>query len=87
MGGDGAVGGGDKFGNVLVAVVGIKYRRGVGVIERKRACCYWLRWIPDEAIGGGDAVRTPAVAGNAEVVVVGEAVEPVGRAGGGGFNI
>ena len=83
MGGDGSIGGGDKFGDVLVAVMGIKHRRGVGLVEDKRACRDRFRLIPDEAIGGGGAVWLPAVADDAEVVVVGEAVEPVGAAVGG----
>lgn len=57
------------------------------MIEDERSGGNWLRWIPDEAIGGGGAVRTPAVAGDAKVVVVCEAVKSVGRAIGGGFNV
>ena len=87
MGGNGAVGCGDEFGNVLIAVDGIQLRLGVGLVERKRASGDKFRRIPDEAIGGGGAVRTPAVAGNAEVVVVGEAVKAVGRTVRGGLKI
>ena len=78
MGGDGSIGGGDKFGDVLVAVMGIKHRRGVGLVEYKRTCRDRFSRIPDEAVGRYCAARLPAVAGDAEVVVVGEAVETVG---------
>ena len=87
MSGDGSVGGGNKFGDVFVAINGIKHRRGVGVIEDERSGGDWFGWIPGEAVGGGGAVRAPAAAGNAKVVVVCEAVKVVGRAVGGGLKI
>ena len=51
VGGNGAVGCGDEFGNVLIAVDGIQLRLGVGLVERKRTCRDRLGWIPDEMIG------------------------------------
>lgn len=87
VGVDGAVGCGDEFGNVLIAVDGIQLRLGVGLVEDKRACLDRFRRIPDEAIGGRGAVWLPAVAGDADVIVVGEAIETVGRAVGGNFKI
>ena len=87
MGRDGAVGGGNKLGDVLVAVNGIQLMRGVGLVEYKRACRDRFRRIPDKAVGDGGAVLLPAVAGDAEVVVVSKAVKAVGRADGGGFNV
>ena len=87
MGGDGAVGGGNKFGDIFVAINGIELRRGVRLVENKRACRDWFGWIPGEAVGSGGAVWLPAVADDAEVVVVCEAVKAVGRAIGGGLQI
>ena len=87
MGGDGAVGGGDKFGDVFVAINGIELRRGVRLVENKRACRDWFGWIPSEAVGDEGAVLLPAVAGDTDVIVVGEAVKAVGRAIGGGLQI
>ena len=51
VGGNGAVGCGDEFGNVLIAVDGIQLRLGVGLVERKRASGDKFRWIPDKAVG------------------------------------
>ena len=87
MGGDGAVGGGDKFGDVFVAINGIELRRGVRLVENKRACRDWFGWIPDNAVGDKGAVWLPTVAGDADIVVVCETVKVVGRAVGGNFKI
>lgn len=87
VGGNGAVGCGDEFGDILVAVDGIQLKRGVRLVENKRACRDWFGWIPGEAVGDEGTVLLPTVAGNAEVVIVGEAVKAVGRAIGGCLKI
>ena len=57
------------------------------MIEDERSGGDWFGRIPGETVGGGGAVWLPAVAGDADVVVVGEAVEAVGRAVGGCLQI
>ena len=86
MGGNGAVVCVNKIRNILIAVNRIQLRRGVGLIEDKRTCRDRFSRIPDEAVGRYCAARLPAVACYAEVVVVREMVDVVGRTVGGGLK-
>ena len=57
------------------------------MIEDERSGGDWFGRIPGETVGGGGAVWLPAVAGDAEVVVVDESVKTVGAAVGGDLKI